>query len=114
MQQRRARLRWYVDPSEAVGRVFIGESATEVLGVTVLSRTTRLDGERGDADAIEPGSKLVGDELRAVVAADVLRPAGLVRTAAASRESIGETGCSRHMIPLESPHDPARAICDDA
>ena len=55
---------------DLLGEALVTESAVEALGEAVLPGATGLDGERRDADAIEPGSKLVGNELRTVVAAE--------------------------------------------
>ncbi len=54
------------------GEALVTEASVEALGEDVLPGATGLDVERRDTDAIEPGSKLVGDELGPVVAADVL------------------------------------------
>jgi len=54
-------------------QALVTEATVEALGVTVLPGNGGLDVERRDADATEPGSKLVGSELRSVVGADVIR-----------------------------------------
>ncbi len=57
------------------GQALVTESTVEALGDAVHPRATGLDVERRDADATEPGTKLVGSKLRSVVTANVLRNA---------------------------------------
>ena len=54
-------------------QALVTEATVKALGVAVLPGTARLDVERRDADAAEPSTKLVGSELRSVIAADVIR-----------------------------------------
>ena len=55
------------------GQELVPQPAVEALGVGVLPRSTGLDVQRLDAGMTEEPTDLLGDELRAVVAADVLR-----------------------------------------
>ena len=45
------------------GEALVTEASVEALSEAVLPGATGLDVERRDTDTIEPGSKLVGDEL---------------------------------------------------
>jgi len=56
-------------------QALVTEATVKALGVAVLPGTARLDVERREANATESGTKLLGCELRTVVAADVLRHA---------------------------------------
>ncbi len=83
---------------DLLGEALVTESAVEALGEAVLPRATGLDVERRDADAIEPSSKLVGNELRTVVAADVLRHA---THGEELREGIDHVGARDSAISLQ-------------
>jgi hypothetical protein len=55
-------------------QALVTEATVKALGVAVLPGAAGLNVERRDADVAEPSTKLVGSELRSVVAADVIRP----------------------------------------
>jgi hypothetical protein len=89
------------------GQALVTESAVEALGEAVLPGATGLDVERRDADAIEPSSKLVGNELRTVVAADVLRHA---THGEELREGIDHVGARDPAIGLQHQALPRELI----
>jgi hypothetical protein len=52
---------------------FVAQLGVEALAIAVLPRAARLDEERLHANPAEPGAHIAGDELGAVVGANVLR-----------------------------------------
>lgn len=61
--------------AEEVGVVhFAAQAAVDALDVGVLGRLAWLDVMEGDAVTVAPGNEFVGDELGAVVDADLLGP----------------------------------------
>ncbi len=88
-------------------QALVTESTVEALGEAVLPGATGLDAERRDADAIEPRSKLVGNELRPVVAADVL---GHATRGEELREGIDHVGARDPAIGLQHQALPRELI----
>jgi hypothetical protein len=88
-------------------QALVTKSAVEAIGEAVLPGATGLDVERQDADAIEQSSKLVGNEVRTVVAADVLRHAAHGEEL---REGIDHVGARDPAIGLQHQALPRELI----
>ena len=83
---------------DVLGKALVTESTVEALGEAVLPGATGLDLERRDADTTEPGPKVVENDLRTVVSAEVLRHA---TNGEEFREEVDHVGARDPAIGLQ-------------